>query len=50
MDSGGRTGAHISERGLKGLDKKNRHKYCIKDLSSAMDPDDNELGVFTVIQ
>lgn len=35
---------------LKGLDRKNRNKYCIKDLSSAMDPDDNELGIFTVIQ
>lgn len=45
-------GAHINERGLKGLDrkKKNRNKHCIKELSSAMDPDDNELGIFTVIQ
>lgn len=50
MESGGRTGTHIRERGLKGLDRKNRNKHCIKDLSSAMDPDDNELGIFTVIQ
>lgn len=42
---------HTSVRGLKGLDKKNWNwKYCIKDMSSAMDPDDNEVGIFTVIQ
>lgn len=50
LESGARTWAHISERSLKGLDRKNRNKYCIKDLSSTMDPDDNELGIFTVIQ
>lgn len=35
---------------LKGLERKHWNEYCIKDLSSAMDPDDNEVGVFTVIQ
>lgn len=29
---------------------KTENKHSIKDLSSAMDPDDNELGIFTVIQ
>lgn len=38
------------EEAWKAWAGKTEDKYRTKDLSSAMDPDDNELGIFTVIQ